>query len=95
MFKKYRVSFRLDKFTFLQERLEFVGYDLNADRNCPDTNKFDMLSDWVLPTTGQSLNSFMGLLAFYDRYVPYLEIQIKPLRQLLKAYFRKAIHPMA
>ena len=54
-----------------------------------------MLSDWVLPTTGQSLNSFMGLLAFYDRYVPYLEIQIKPLRQLLKAYFRKAIHPMA
>ena len=84
VFQKYRVSFRLDKCTFLQERVEFVGHDLTADGNFPAASKFDMIRDWVLPTTGQSLHSFVGLVVFYHRYAPYLEIWIKPLCRLLK-----------
>ena len=77
--QKYRVSFRLDKCDFLKEIVEFVGHDLTADDNYPTASKFDMIKDWVLPTTGQILHSFVGLVIFYHMYTPYLEMQIQPL----------------
>ena len=39
--------------------------------------------------------SFVGMVLFYSKYIPYLEMRIKALRQLLKAYFRKPITTMA
>ena len=91
MFQKSRASFRFDKCVFLKERVEFVGHDLNADGNYPAAGKFDVIRDWILPTTGQSLHSFFGMVIFYHRYVSYLEIRIKPLRKILKTYFRKKL----
>ena len=91
VFQKYRVSFRLDKCEFLQNRVEYVGHDLTPDGNCPAQSKFNMINDWQLPTTGQSLHSFVGLINFYHNYVPYFEIRIKPLRALHRKFNRKPI----
>ena len=41
------------------------------------------------------MHSFVGLIMFYHRYALYLEMQIKPFRALIKAYFRKQIPIMA
>ena len=51
VFQKYRATFRLDQCDFLKERVKFVGHDLTVDDNCPAASKFDMIKDWVLPTT--------------------------------------------
>ena len=93
VFKKYRVSFRLDKCEFLKERVEYVGHDILRNGNCPAKSKFDLLNDWDLPTSGQSLFSFIGLVNFYHRYAPYMEIKLKPLRLLVKQFYRKPIPP--
>ena len=93
VFQKYRASLRLDKCDFLKKRVEF-GYDLLADGNCPAASKFNMINDWILPATEQSLHSVVGLVIFYNKYAPYLEMHIKPLRKLLKTYFRKNISVM-
>ena len=45
VFQKYRVSFRLDKYKFLENRVEFFGHDLTPDGNCPAASKFDLISD--------------------------------------------------
>jgi hypothetical protein len=95
VFKKYRVSFRLDKCEFLKERVEYVGHDLTPTGNCPAKSKFDLISDWKLPTTGQSLHSFVGLVNFYARYCPYFEIKIKPMRALIQTRYRTSIPLMA
>ena len=84
VFQKYRVSFRQDKCHFLLERVEYVGHDLLAHGNCPAQSKFDMITDWVLPRTGSTLHSFVGLVTFYQRYAPYLEMRVKPFRLLIK-----------
>ena len=84
VFQKYRVSFRLDKCRFLESRVEFVGHDLTSTGNCPAKAKFDLSNDWVLPPTGQSLRSFVGLMMFYLRCDPYLKIIIKPFSKLIK-----------
>ena len=95
VFQKYRVSFRQDKCHFLLNRVEYVGHDLKADGNCPAKSKFDMINDWTLPQCGSTLHSFVGLVMFYHRYAPYLEMRIKPLRLLIKTYFRTAIPTMS
>ena len=91
VFQKYRVSFKLKKCDFLQERTEYVGYDILSAGNCPASSKFNMITDWKLPIDGPSLHSFIGLINFYHKFCPYLEIRMKPLRKLCKKYFRKRI----
>ena len=89
------MSFRLDKCHFLLDRVEYVGYNLKADGNCPVQSKFKLITDWKLPTCGSTLHSFVGLVIFYHRYAPYLEMCIKPFRAMIKSYFRAPIPMMA
>ena len=91
VFQEYCVSFRLDKCKFLENRVEFVGHDLTPDGNCPASSKFDLIIDWEIPLSGQSLHSFVGLVIFYYKYSPYLKMRVKPLTKLIKDYFRKHI----
>ena len=91
VFKKYRVSFRLDKCEFLKSRVEYVGHDILRKGNCPAQSKFNLIQDWKLPTSGSSLFSFIGLVNFYHKYAPYMEIRLKPLRNLVKLFYRKPI----
>ena len=95
VFQKYRVSFKLSKCEFLSDRVEYVGHDVLKDGNTPARSKFDLIRDWKLPTTGQSLFSFIGLICFYHKFVPYLEIRLKPLRALLRKFYRKPIPQVA
>ena len=91
VFRKYRVSFRLDKCDFLKPRVEYVGHDVTNDGNCPASSKFDMINQWMIPEQGENIFSFIGLLNFYHRFTPYMEIRLKPLRKLLKTYYRLSI----
>ena len=60
----------MEKYDFLKERIEYVGYDVTEDVNCPAQSKFDLINDWKLPTNGQALLSFIGSVDFYHRYDP-------------------------
>jgi hypothetical protein len=91
IFLKYRVSFRLDKCEFLKPRVEYVGHDILTHGNIPASSKFDLINDWLSPSSGQSLFSFIGLVNFYHRYAPYMEMRLKPLRKLVKLHYRKPI----
>ena len=95
VFQKYRVSFKLSKCEFLSDRVEYVGHDLLQDGNSPAQFKFDLIDNWSLLSTGKNLFSFIGLISFYHKFSPYYEIRIKPLRHLIRSYYRKQIPQMA
>jgi hypothetical protein len=91
VFMKYRVTFQLKKCEFLTNRIEYVGHDITPNGNCPAKSKFDLVTDWPLPTNGQSLGSFIGLLTFYNIYCPFFEIRVKPLCALERQHHQKPI----
>ena len=95
VFKKYRVSFHLEKCEFLRPRVEYVGHDILCHGNYPAQSKFNMIDDCPLPISGQSLFSFVGLVNFYSRYAHYMEIRLKPLRKMVKKFYRKLIPALA
>ena len=65
IFIKYQVSFKWSKCDFLKESVEYVGHNILKNGNSPASSKFDLINDWELPNTGQSLVSFIGLGKFY------------------------------
>ena len=50
-----------------------------------------MKNDWKIPERGENLFTFIGLINFYYRHAPYIENRLKPLRKLLKQYYRETI----
>ena len=50
IFRKYRVSFWLDKCEFLKPRVEYVGHDILCQGNYPAQSKFNLINDWPVPT---------------------------------------------
>ena len=45
VFRKYRVSFRLDKCDLLKPRVEYVGHDVINVGDCPVSSKFNTIND--------------------------------------------------
>ena len=52
VYLKYRQSFRFAKCKFLSERFKFVGHDITPLGNTTARSKYDLLTQWQLPTTG-------------------------------------------
>ena len=70
---KYRESFKLGKCDFLSERFEFIGRNIMPTGNTTTTSKYDLITDWKLPTIAAGLHSFVSLVNFYKRSVLFLK----------------------
>ena len=71
--------------------VEYIGDDLTAHSNCSATSKFGLLQSCPLPPHGISFLSFIGLCCFYNRYCPWFEANITPLRKMQRLYHRNNI----
>ena len=95
VFTKYRLSFKLFRCEFFKPRIEFIGHDITTLGNYLDQSNFQLIETRPLPTTGISLLSFIGLCTFYNRYCPWFEINIKPLRKLHWSFHHAPLPLMA
>ena len=91
IYVKYRLSFNGKKCDFFLDRFEWMGNDITANGNSPAISKFDLVRDWTLPTTGDSLLSFCGFIGFYSKYIAQYESRAHPLRTLARRYHRKPL----
>ena len=60
-----------------------MGVDVSKEGNSPESSKFDMLKRWKEHTTARTVMGFIGFILFYMRWIPYLELKINPLRDLI------------
>ena len=68
-----------------------MGRDMLCSWNCPAQSKFNLIDNCPIPTSGQSLFSFIGLVNFCHRFAPYLEIHLNPPRKLVKKFHHRLI----
>ena len=62
IFNKYHVNFWLDKCDFFKYRVKYVGHDLLDHEIFPAQSKFNLMTDWPTPNTGQTLHYLLGLI---------------------------------
>ena len=91
VYSKYRQSFRFFKCKFLSERFEFVSHGITPVGNTTAQSKYDLISDWKLPMTGDGLHLFISLIKFNNRVCPLFEIKSKPLWHVYTQYLHKEI----
>lgn len=88
---KFCTTLNLYKCDFLQDKFEFVGHDILSTGNTTAESKYDLISNWPLPVTADSLYSFISLCNFYNWFLPLFEMKVTPLRQLYMKYIHKEI----
>ena len=83
--KSVGLKLNRDKCKFAVNELEFLGHRISGKGISPSPEKVAALSDMPLPTSADSLRSFLGMAAYLgQRYVPNFSSLCQPLWSLLK-----------
>ena len=92
--KAYRLSLSLKKSHFFPARIEFVGIDVCTDGNRPAMSKFQLIKRWPQPIIVRDIAKFVGFGQFYSRFIPYFEVLVEPLREIMKAEYTQPVAPL-
>jgi len=79
-----RLSAKIKKCKFGYKEINFVGHIVREGRVLPDPEKIKAVTDWRPPTTVLELQSFIGLVNYYRRFIVDFAIISGPLYALLR-----------
>ena len=70
-----------EKCLFAVNQLEFLGHQISAAGSIPLRAKVDAVAQFPEPTTVQQMQQFVGLINFYNRFIPKINLIMAPLFQ--------------
>lgn len=80
--RRYNLKLKGEKCNFGLRELVFLGHLINGDTVKPDPSKIRMLLNQSLPKTMKQLQSFLGFVNHYSRYIPNYSTIAAPLYRL-------------
>ncbi|XP_060786568.1 LOW QUALITY PROTEIN: uncharacterized protein K02A2.6-like [Neoarius graeffei] len=72
------------KCAFLRNEVEYLGHIINAEGLHPVQSKVTAIEDAPQPTNVTELKAYLGLLNYYNKFLPNLATCLAPLHQLLR-----------
>nr|GFB21668.1 uncharacterized protein [Tanacetum cinerariifolium] len=75
---------KLEKCTFTQDEVEFLGHKIKDGGLMMDGAKIKAIQEWEPPTKVTELRSFLGLVNYYRRFIMGSSAIASPLTDLLK-----------
>ena len=81
--REHGLRLRKDKCSFLQDSLNYLGHRLDATGLKPEVDKVKAVKEAPEPSNQAELQSFLGLLGYYRKFIPNLSKHIAPLHELL------------
>ena len=79
----YGVVVNVPKCVLGAARLRFLGYEVSAAGIAPLPDRVAAITAFPRPTTEQQLRRFVGMTAFYHRFIPNAAELLRPLHQLV------------
>ena len=73
-----------DKICINVDSVPFFGQTLTKQGLMMDENKWRVIQDWPVPTNIKELQSFLGSVNYFSKFIPYLSTHRQPLQDLLK-----------
>ena len=80
--RKAGLKLKPSKCKLLARKVEFLGHIVSGEGVQVDPSKIDKVLSWPRPTTLTQLRGFIGLCAYYRRFVPGFSSVCKPLYKL-------------
>ena len=83
--KESGLCLNANKCHFAKSHIEFLGHSWLAAGVTPNARKMDVISQMLPPSTGEQLQSFLGLMSYLGSHaVPHFSTLVAPLWQLPK-----------
>jgi len=70
IFREFNFSINIDKCEFCKDSVEVLGHVLSKDGLKPMPSKVFAISTWKLPKNVTQLQSFLGLVGYYRKFIP-------------------------
>lgn len=83
--KTLNLTLNLEKCKFCEPEVIFLGMRLNRDGIHPTVGKLEALKAMRPPKKLNELRGFLGLLTFFNTFIPNLQEKTKEMKKLLKA----------
>jgi hypothetical protein len=84
LLKKHRLYVGLDKCTFGQDEIDFLGHVISKDGIKTDPKKVEAVVNWPTPRTVRDVRAFLGLTGYYRRFIQHYAHKALPLTELTK-----------
>ena len=81
---KYHLTLNTDKCIFAAPTVDFLGFRLSAEGIVPLSSNIEAVQRIPEPTSAPEVASFLGMTAYYLRFLPHYSDTTAPLRQLLR-----------
>ena len=82
--QQYGLRVNIDKCYFMKERVTYCGHEIDKSGLWKMKDKVDAVLNAPVPQNVAQLRSLLGLVNYYNRYLPNLATVIKPLHELLE-----------
>jgi len=78
------LKLNLEKCNFFQNKVELLGHTISTDGIEPIQTKVKVVAEWLPPNTVNQLQSFLGSVGYYRKFIYNFASIAKPLFSLLK-----------
>ena len=82
--KEAGLTLRVSKCMFMQEEVTYCGYVISKSGVKPMPSNVEAVSDAPAPTTVSELRSFLGMVNYYNMYLPDMATLTEPMHSLLR-----------
>ena len=79
---KYKFYCKLKKCSFLRQTTTFLGFDIMPEGLQISDAKVRSLKEWLKPTTIQQVQSFLGFVQFFHKFIKGFSRIAEPLHAL-------------
>lgn len=83
-FKKYNVTVNIDKCQFFRKQVSFLGHIISTEGIKLDADKIITVQNLETPSKRKEIQSYLGFLNFYRKYVKNFAHIIEPLIELTR-----------
>ncbi len=82
--ENFGVRVKVGKCKFLANEIKYLGYILDKHGRRPNLQKVKAIEDMPPPTDTAEARSFLGMVRYYDKFIPGMSSLTKPINELLK-----------
>lgn len=78
------LTLRIDKCSFLNTKIDFLGYIISYNTICPNPRNIEAVLEFPIPKNFKEVQQFIGLTSYFRRFIKNYALIVKPLYDLLK-----------
>jgi hypothetical protein len=82
--REHKLYLRYDKCEFAKSRIEYLGVIISQNHVEMDPVKIAGVAEWPTPTSKKEVQSFVGFVNFYRRFIADFSLHARPLFDLTK-----------